>query len=231
MIKKACDRLNGGCIAPIRLLLVNSIMWEQLHETRRVIQKRLRVLDEEIPETDDEKVKFNTALFKRYKRSLEERLEFHDVTQSITKGESHKLLVEGVLKHFLYKCDQVAEEIFGRFPLIVEAIQRVSRTVLHTVTRPALEELSLYLIQTHFVLLHAFECDEGNCTRNCTFFTLVSALCSALVEDTQSFVIAQVQDQLDKFVFFIREPPPITEERIKLKEKLKVMQNAFALLP
>jgi DNA-binding transcriptional regulator YiaG len=58
----------------------------------------------------------------------------------------------------------------------------------------------------------------------------MDALCIAINERTVSCVAAHVHDQLEKFVPLIQEDFAITEERKQLKEKLKVMQKAFALL-
>ena len=229
-IKVPYDHLDADSVCAIRSVLANSLVSDQLRETRGIIKKRLRVLDEEIPDTDDGKLKFISGLFSRYTGSLEEWLEFYDNSQLITKGDSQKVLVEGVLRHYRSKCDQASQENFGRFPLIVEEIQRVSRTVINTVTRPALRNLFLYLTQTPFVLLHAFECFNGNCTGDCAFLALVKAWCTAFVERTVSCVTAHVHDQLEKFVPLIQEDFAITEERKQLKEQLKVMQKAFALL-
>jgi len=231
MITYSDDQLDKSFISSIRSLLVDSLVWNQLDRPRGILRQRLVLLGDVIPDTDDGKLKLLSALFSKYKSSLEERLDYREISQMITDAESHFVLIEIVLKDFRLMCNQIAQETFCRFPLVVNEMQKVSRTLLSTVIRSALEKISMNLIQTHFVLLHAFECDEGKCTRNCAFFSLVNALCSGLVEHTKSFIIAQVQDQLVKYVPLMREPMAVTLERLKLKEKLKVIQKAFALLP
>jgi len=231
MIKYSNDEPDKSCISSIRTLLVHSLVWEQLDGTRDIKRKRLVGMGDAIPETDDRKLRFISAVFSIYKSVLVNKMDFRKISQLITEDQSHKVIVEVVLKHYGSVFDQVAQETFCRFPLIVKEIQGISRTILTTVIRSELEKMTMNLVQTHFVLLHAFECDAGTCSGDCAFVCLVNALCSALVDKMLSTVTDQVQEKLSKFVPLLQEPPAITEERLQLKQQLKAMQKAFALLP
>jgi len=213
--------------------IVELLVRNQIIPPRDAIRSRLTQLNEAIPETDDQKMKLLLRLFGSYKENMAKAVfdqVFGDFAQMTVSG-SHGGLARRSQDFIQEEFAKITSTSFSRFPLILMEVEGIANSVSTTVFHPQLEEITRYILQNHFLLIHSFECDHGGkCTGECAYRVLVNAFLSALIDQYRSALATSVEDELPSWIPLLQEPCSIIEERNKLKQLLKVMHKYFTLL-
>ena len=188
-------------------------------------------MNEAIPETDDQKMKLLLRLFGSYKEDMAKAVfdqVFHDFAQMTVSG-SHGGLARRSQDFIQEEFAKVTSTSFSRFPLM--EVEGIANSVSTTVFHPRLEEITRYILQNHFLLIHSFECDHGGkCTGECAYLVLVKAFLSGLIGQYRSALVTNVENKLSTWIPLLQEPCTIIEERNELKRLLRVMHRYFRLL-
>lgn len=212
---------HSEAIRSIRYHILDRLIVVQLTGLRASLRRRLVELEEAIPPTFDDKRKLLSALSARY-RNLMNKVAFGFLTPGNLSSRSY----EDTLKRVRQLCNRIALEIFSRFPLIVSEMAQITDKVISDFVRPVLETLAAYLLQNHFLLLHAFECGyDGKCRLDCAYSCLIWAHTSELYDKMQYTLIKSVDDNVSSWVPLLEEPGEKTQERLKLRQQIKIMQK------
>lgn len=218
---------SSGVIQSIRSHVLIDLVRNQIHTPRQASRKRLLELGEAIPVTPQDQYKFLSALFARYTEGMKNAFIYEDL--EICNGSASRML-EHSLKRILEIFDSVASKTFSRFPPVLEEMKKISISLSSDFIRPRLEQVAIHLHQNHFLLLHAFECETGDCSGKCAYVLLFRATITQLMDRVRSSLFTIVANKLPSWVCFLHEPGSTRLERERLKRKLKVMHKLYALL-
>ena len=239
------DDLCPSCISEIRYYLKRSIDWMKLNETRKKLKARFAELGVPfiIGETDEQKGRLFTYLIETFRDILNAEL-------SDRKGDAMNMNVVAVEKLWIgYKpsnlvapdwirvCEKVVKHVFWRFPTIYQHVQKVSNALAnecHEICATMLARVETYVNQSHFVLLHMFECPRQRCSYSCTNQILVKVLTGGVLKKLATVLVSKISriikkefENLDPFLSDLAESPEVTEERIRVKRELKIINQMY----
>ncbi len=222
---------TNGSISLLKSKLIDQIVKKQIDGSRESIRQRLHDFGEAIPVSSLGQTKFISALFARYKDAVDKALlDVGTAISDLTISSDQCRWIEHSLERIQEILESVASNTFIRFPTITGELRKVISVVLSDFVRPRLEMIASNFHQTHFLLLHEFECDTGNCSGQCAYVLLFRATITQLMESVRSSLFTIVANKLPSWVCFLHEPCSTKLEREQLKRKLKVMHKLYALL-
>ncbi len=125
-------------------------------------------------------------------------------------------------------CDSTADDYFSRFPLIVSELQKISNALLDNIIERELKQTIDFVSQSHFVLAHEYLCYKTSSQTSCEYFALMKEFMRPVVDRMRHMLFAIVESQLFSWIPLLEEPETITNERTRLRKKMKLMHNAYA---
>ena len=223
------DHLSA--IQSIGSYLVRHMLWESYDNPIVTIKGKLSEMGEAIPVSRHEQGFHLSVVFNGYKGRMEKvMLHFGAGIADFSMLSDQCRLVENTLKRLQEICHKIALKTFSLTPPIVGEMDKITNLVLSDFVRPQLEMVARNLHQTHFLLLHAFESDHGECSGKCSYVRLFRVSISLLTERFKSIILSSVEKKLASWVPFLHEPCARVVKRQKLKRKLEIVGELHELI-
>jgi len=117
---------------------------------------------------------------------------------------------------------------FARFPAIVLELEKIANWLLETIVKRRLKHAFDFVSQRQFVLAHEFaSCDlDDDSEDECEYNVIAEAYMGPVVDLMRQTLVAKIESQLFSWSHLLGEPEAITNERTRLRKKMKLMHNA-----